>query len=159
MERNADQIRLLLLDAVHGFDACRSFSNSIEFDLDVYNKDAAFRDHYDNAFINFNMAAVHLAFMIRSYRYLIIFPNKTLTICTIEGNFDVFYDLFTASLDRLRSCDQQIRSSRFDHIQPQEDLFTRYGHAVRNFNSCCYFLSCYVSSVIEDLHYKIDTCC
>lgn len=159
MERNADQIRLLLLDAVQEFDSCRSFSNSIEFDREAYSQDAAFRDCYDNVFITFNISAVHLAFLVRSYKDFLIFPDKSYSIFTIEGNFDVFYDLFSASLDRLRACDQQIRFSRFDQLQPQEDLFCRYGHAVKNLQSCCYFLSCYVSAMIEDLHFKIVTCC
>ena len=71
MERNADQIRLLLLDAVHEFDACRSFSNSIEFDRDVYSQDAAFRHCYDNAFIDFNISAVLLSFSPRGLYFRI----------------------------------------------------------------------------------------
>ena len=76
----------------------------------------------------------------------------------IEGDFNVFYDLFVGALNRVLECDRSIRSSRSECMQIPSDLFSCYGHAVRNLSSCAYFLARYVSSVVDSIHVKIDSC-
>lgn len=154
-EGNNGEIIQLLLDAVQEFDSCCTVYDNTGFDSESYGNDLAYREHYDDVLTNFNMSAVTLAFVIRSYKDFLTFPDDTLNICTINGNFNIFFDLFAGALDHLQMIDRQI--SRYDDADSIEGLYTRFGHAVRNFAHCSYMLACYVSTVIEDVHFKQDT--
>lgn len=148
-----DEIRQLLLDAVQEFESCNVIYSTAAFDIDAYNSDAAFRAYYDNARMNDSMSAVQVACIVRTYKDLLVFPDREIQICAIKGNFEVFYDLFNASMERLQSLDGQIR---YDNLisAGSDDLLAHYGRAVRNFSVCCYFLSRYVAEVIEYIDFK-----
>lgn len=156
MAVNRDQILQLLIDSVQEFVVCSAIYGSAEFSIEAYEQDAVFRKFYDDALTNCNMTAVQVAFIIRAYRDDFIFPCQKIRICSIEGNFDVFYEMYLSSLERLQTLDHQIR-----HCQSEsgagDDLLARYGRAIRNFSACCYFLVRYVSDVIDCVHVKIDS--